>query len=67
MDNQIMDEPIKGSGLSWGTRGNTVIDRIAEHNRIQQIVKDRANHRGAEIAPNRSIQKIQLGREYYHR
>jgi len=67
MNNQIMDKPLTGAGLSWGTRGNTVDGRIAEHNRISEKVRMMADKRGAEIAPNRSIQKIQLGREYYHR
>jgi len=62
-----MDKPLTGAGLSWGTRGNTVDGRIAEHNRISEKVRMMADKRGAEIAPNRSIQKIQLGREYYHR
>lgn len=67
MNNQIMDKPLTGAGLSWGTRGNTVDERIREHNRISEKVRMMADKRGAETAYNKTIQQIQIGREYYHR
>ena len=60
-----MDKPIEGSGLSWGTVGNTIDERIRTYNRLQDIIKSKSDKRGLEIAPNRSIQQIQLGREFY--
>lgn len=62
-----MDKPITGKGLSWGTKGDTVDERINTHNRISQQVRMMADKRGAETAYNRSIQQIQLGREYYRK